>query len=827
MGQSKEEFLEQFGGDYGYPDAPQGIDDLRAADFKRLEGMVYLDHAGATLYSEGQMADVSEDLMSNVYGNPHSQSDSSMATSDLVTSARHQVLKYFNASPRDYKCIFTSGATAALKLVGECFPWSRDSCYMYTMENHNSVLGIREYALSKGATVSAVDVEELVEPSKNHGSDSLFKVSKRSNQRRGDDAFLHNYQNGNLTGISAGNTLNLFAFPSECNFSGHKFNLSLVNLIKEGKFVGTSQEQGRWMVLIDAAKGCTTEPPNLTMYPADFVVCSFYKIFGYPTGIGALIVKNEAASLLNKTYFGGGTVAASIADIDFVQKRKSIEQVLEDGTISFLSISSLQYGFKIIDMLTISAIARHTASLATYVRKKMMNLKHSNEKNVCIIYGQQASKVKDLKMGPIITFNLKREDGTWFGYREVEKLASLSGIHLRTGCFCNPGACAKYLGLSHSDLVSNFEAGHVCWDDNDIINGKPTGAVRISFGYMSTYEDAEGFLKFLRSSFVSKAVGLNNGYMDTLNFDFIPDAWSQRPISDIRLKSIIIYPVKSCQGFSVQGWPLTTGGLKYDREWLLQGSGGEILTQKKVPELSSICTLIDLELGKLFLESPKCKDKLQISVLENWNHLTAEVDVYGQRYEVQTYGEKVNTWFSDAIGRPCTFMRCSSSKYRSCAIKGRRDRLCRDSRSKLNFVNEGQLLLVSEESIFDLNSRLSSSNGNGKQQVFVDAMRFRPNIVVSGSIPYNEDNWKRLNIGEAYFTSMGGCNRCQMINLSQSSGQVIKSKEPLATLASYRRQKGKILFGVLLNYEDGMDEEDDTVVERWIEVGQEVYPSTE
>nr|CAB3468709.1 unnamed protein product [Digitaria exilis] len=786
MGQSKEEFLEQFGGDYGYPDAPQGIDDLRAADFKRLEGMVYLDHAGATLYSEGQMADVSEDLMSNVYGNPHSQSDSSMATSDLVTSARHQVLKYFNASPRDYKCIFTSGATAALKLVGECFPWSRDSCYMYTMENHNSVLGIREYALSKGATVSAVDVEELVEPSKNHGSDSLFKVSKRSNQRRGDDAFLHNYQNGNLTGISAGNTLNLFAFPSECNFSGHKFNLSLVNLIKEGKFVGTSQEQGRWMVLIDAAKGCTTEPPNLTMYPADFVVCSFYKIFGYPTGIGALIVKNEAASLLNKTYFGGGTVAASIADIDFVQKRKSIEQVLEDGTISFLSISSLQYGFKIIDMLTISAIARHTASLATYVRKKMMNLKHSNEKNVCIIYGQQASKVKDLKMGPIITFNLKREDGTWFGYREVEKLASLSGIHLRTGCFCNPGACAKYLGLSHSDLVSNFEAGHVCWDDNDIINGKPTGAVRISFGYMSTYEDAEGFLKFLRSSFVSKAVGLNNGYMDTLNF-----------------------------------------GLKYDREWLLQGSGGEILTQKKVPELSSICTLIDLELGKLFLESPKCKDKLQISVLENWNHLTAEVDVYGQRYEVQTYGEKVNTWFSDAIGRPCTFMRCSSSKYRSCAIKGRRDRLCRDSRSKLNFVNEGQLLLVSEESIFDLNSRLSSSNGNGKQQVFVDAMRFRPNIVVSGSIPYNEDNWKRLNIGEAYFTSMGGCNRCQMINLSQSSGQVIKSKEPLATLASYRRQKGKILFGVLLNYEDGMDEEDDTVVERWIEVGQEVYPSTE
>ncbi|KAF7103954.1 hypothetical protein CFC21_104885 [Triticum aestivum] len=824
MDRSREEFLEQFGGDYGYPDAPRGVDQMRAADFQRLQGTVYLDHAGAALYSEPQMADVVKDLTSNVYGNPHSQSDSSMAASDVVTAARHQVLKYFNASPRDYKCIFTSGATAALKLVGECFPWSRESCYMYTMENHNSVLGIREYALTKGATALAVDIEEDKGLEKNHGSPSsdLFKISRHSNQRRGGDVLPQNCQNGSLSAASE-NNWNLFAFPSECNFSGQKFNLNLVKLIKEGNLVGLQQQQGQWMVLIDAAKGCATEPPNLDVYPADFVVCSFYKIFGYPTGLGALIVKNEAASLLNKTYFSGGTVAASIADIDFVQKRKSIEQVLEDGTISFLSIASLRHGFKIIEMLTTPAIARHTSSLATYVRKKMLDMKHRNKKNVCVIYGQQASKVADLKMSPTITFNLKREDGTWFGYREVEKLASLSGVHLRTGCFCNPGACAKYLGLSHLDLVSNFEAGHVCWDDNDVINGKPTGAVRISFGYISTYQDAE----FLQSSFMSKPITLNNGrtlHMNTLN---LLDNQSQKVVPDVRLKSIIIYPVKSCQGFSVQSWPLAAGGLKYDREWLLQGSGGEILTQKKVPELASIRTLINLELGKLFVESPKRKDKLQISLLENLTHLTAEVDVYGQRYEVESYDEKVNTWFSEAIGRHCTFMRCSSSKNSFCTSTGKNGRLCRDTRSKLSFVNEGQLLLISEESVSDLNSRLSSSNGNGKQHVLVDAMRFRPNIVISGSTPYREDNWKRLHIGDAYFTSMGGCNRCQMINLHQNAGQVIKSKEPLATLASYRREKGKILFGVLLNYEDGLSGGEETVAERWLQVGQEVHASTE
>lgn len=830
MDRSREEFLEQFGGDYGYPDAPRGVDQMRAADFKRLQGTVYLDHAGAALYSEPQMADVVKDLTSNVYGNPHSQSDSSMAATDLVTAARHQVLKYFNASPRDYKCIFTSGATAALKLVGECFPWSRESCYMYTMENHNSVLGIREYALSKGATALAVDIEEDNGLEKNHGSPSsdLFKILRHTNQRRGGDVLSQNCQNGSLSAVSE-NNWNLFAFPSECNFSGQKFNLNLIKLIKEGNLVGlpSQQQQGQWMVLIDAAKGCATEPPNLDVYPADFVVCSFYKIFGYPTGLGALIVKNEAASLLNKTYFSGGTVAASIADIDFVQKRKSIEQVLEDGTISFLSIASLRHGFKIIEMLTTSAIARHTSSLATYVRKKMLDMKHRNKKNVCVIYGQHASKVADLKMSPTITFNLKREDGTWFGYREVEKLASLSGIHLRTGCFCNPGACAKYLGLSHSDLVSNFEAGHVCWDDNDVINGKPTGAVRISFGYISTYQDAEEFLKFLQSSFVSKSIALNNGHTLNMNTLNLLDNQSQQVFPDVRLKSIIIYPVKSCQGFSVQSWPLAAGGLKYDREWLLQGSGGEILTQKKVPELGSIRTLINLELGKLFIESPKRKDKLQISLLENLTHLTAEVDVYGQRHKVESYDDKVNTWFSEAIGRHCTFLRCSSSRNSFCTSTGKNGRLCRDTRSKLSFVNEGQLLLISEESVSDLNSRLSSSNGNGKQHVLVDAMRFRPNIVISGSTPYREDNWKRLHIGDAYFTSMGGCNRCQMINLHQNAGQVIKSKEPLATLASYRREKGKILFGVLLNYEDGLSREEETVTERWLQVGQEVHASTE
>lgn len=124
----------------------------------------------------------------------------------------------------------------------------------------------------------------------------------------------------------------------------------------------------------------------------------------------------------------------------------------------------------------------------------------------------------------------------------------MSGIQLRTGCFCNPGACAKYLGLSHSDLISNIEAGHVCWDDYDILNGKPTGAVRVSFGYMSTFEDAWKFIDFVVRSFV---------LLPTNGINLNPLRSTE---SSHHLTSIVVYPIKSCSGFRVDTWPLSSTG---------------------------------------------------------------------------------------------------------------------------------------------------------------------------------------------------------------------------------------------------------------------------
>ncbi|XP_013587006.1 PREDICTED: molybdenum cofactor sulfurase isoform X1 [Brassica oleracea var. oleracea] len=824
-----EEFLKEFGDYYGYPDGPKSITEIRETEFKRLDqGVVYLDHAGSTLYSELQMENIFNDFTSSVYGNPHSQSDISSTTSEIIADARRQVLEYFNASPEDYSCVFTSGATAALKIVGETFPWTQDSNFVYTMENHNSVLGIREYALGKGASACAVDIEEAAnQPGQLASSGPFIKVKPRAVQTR-NTSKLQNEE-------SRGDACNLFAFPSECNFTGLRFNLDLVNLIKENNeaiLEGTPfAKSKRWMVLIDAAKGCATQPPNLSEFPADFVVLSFYKLFGYPTGLGALLVRNDAAKLLKKTYFSGGTVAAAIADIDFVKKRERVEEFFEDGSASFLSIAAIRHGFRLLKSLTTSAIWMHTTSLSMYVKKKLQALRHGNGAGVCVLYGSENLNLSSHKSGPTVTFNLKRPDGSWFGYLEVEKLASLSGIQLRvyfantTGCFCNPGACAKYLDLSHSDLLSNVEAGHVCWDDNDVINGKPTGAVRVSFGYMSTFEEAKKFIDFIVSSFVSPPTKIGNGIAVNGRFAQLSseELESKESNPGYYLKSVTIYPIKSCAGFSVNRWPLCRTGLLHDREWMIQGLTGELITQKKVPEMSLISTFIDLEEGLLVVESSRCKDKLYIKIKSNsYNPRSDKFDAHDNILENHNEETRINCWFTNAIGRQCKLLQYSSSTSKHCLNRNKSPGLCRVLESNINFANEAQFLLISEESVADLNIRLEAKGKDSNRDLEkLNPHRFRPNLVIAGGEPYAEDKWRTLKIGDGSFTSLGGCNRCQMINISNESGQVKKSNEPLTTLASYRRVKGKILFGTLLRYEH------DAKVESWIRVGEAVNPDRE
>lgn len=113
----------------------------------------------------------------------------------------------------------------------------------------------------------------------------------------------------------------LFCYPAQSNFSGRKYPLSYVKGIQSQQLYPACEHHGRWFVLLDAACFVSCSPLDLSKYPADFVPVSFYKMFGFPTGLGALLMRNEAAKVLRKTYFGGGTAAAYlVAENFFVPK---------------------------------------------------------------------------------------------------------------------------------------------------------------------------------------------------------------------------------------------------------------------------------------------------------------------------------------------------------------------------------------------------------------------------------------------------------------------------------------------------------------------------
>ena len=239
------------------------LDHLRATDYERLDrlGHVYLDFTGGGMYSSRQLQQHFDGLQENVFGNPHSNNPSSLAMTELVESAREHVLEYFNASPDEYYAIFTSNASAALKLVGESYPFNPKSRYLLTFDNHNSVNGIREFARTKGAAIAYVPASL---PTMHIDRSLLIAHLEEAQQDEN----------------------NLFAFPAQSNFTGVQYPLEM---IEEAHGFG-------WDVLLDAAAFVPSNRLDLNRWKPDFVSISFYKMFGYPTGVGCLLMRKPMFS---------------------------------------------------------------------------------------------------------------------------------------------------------------------------------------------------------------------------------------------------------------------------------------------------------------------------------------------------------------------------------------------------------------------------------------------------------------------------------------------------------------------------------------------------
>ncbi|USP79762.1 hypothetical protein yc1106_07036 [Curvularia clavata] len=772
------------------------IEELRAREYPMLQDTTYLDHAGTTLYSKSLIERFSADMMVNLYGNPHSASNASQLTTRRIEDVRLRLLQMFNADPQEFDVVFVANATAGIKLVMEAFRDQDEGFwYGYHRDAHTSLIGVREGATKHRCFASDDDVNAWIDNDENEcGSAQLF------------------------------------AYPAQSNMNGRRLPLCWSRRIRANKTNAV-------YTLLDAAALVSTSPLDLgnSDEAPDFTVLSLYKIFGFPD-LGALIVRQASASIFDKRrYFGGGTVdmVVCLEEQWHAKKADSLHERLEDGTLPIHSIMALDSAMTIHEELytSLERISRHTTFLASRLHQGLSSLRHSNGRKVCHVYKDPNSTYGDsLTQGPVVAFNLQNQHGGWVSNAEVEKLAAIKNIQLRTGGLCNPGGVASSLGLAPWEMRENFSAGQRCGNDNDIIRAKPTGIIRVSFGAMSTLSDVERFVAFLHEFFVEDSPKLEAPPM--MIADIEPPTQSR-----LHVESLCVYPIKSCAGFSVPPgtpWEVRPEGLAWDREWCLVHQGtGAALSQKRYPKMALMRPSIDLEKGLLRVSlasalqdvAPQHEITVPLSAdprlfTEETTYRDANAKVCGDAIQAKTYrSSDISAFFTQALGVPCHLARFPAVNNGNGVSRHSKAHLQKYQKTgamrvpgafpetdpvtpgacvskPILLANESPILTISRSSLNRLNELIKAKGGKAAQ-----AEVFRANIVVAENPayppgledPYAEDDWRYLQIGRQYFEMLGACRRCQMVCIDQQTAE--RNQEPFVTLSKTRRFDGRVYFG--------------------------------
>ena len=449
------------------------LDELRARGYSQLDeqGHVYLDYTGGGLYDVAQIRAHAAMLESSVFGNPHSTNPTSELSGQYIEKLRASVLDFFSADPDEYIAIFTANATGAIKLVGEAYPFAPGDRYLLTFDNHNSVNGIREFARTKGAEITYVPV---VPPELRLDEAGLLKqLTAESPKGSGNGSGQHK----------------LFAYPAQSNMSGVQHSL---------EWIDVAHKNG-WDVMLDAAAFVPTNRLDLSRYKPDFVPLSFYKMFGYPTGVGALIARREALEKLDRPWFAGGTITISSVQAGQHYLAEG-EAAFEEGTLNYATLPAVEIGLDHLREIGLEIIHDRVAALTGWLLQQLTPLRHANGSPLVRIYGPTGTKAR----GGTIALNFYDPNGKLVDHRAVESLANGFTISLRTGCFCNPGAGEIAHGLTEDELKAAFsDRDRMTFEqflealerDGD----KSAGSVRVSFGLVSTFDDAYAFTQFART----------------------------------------------------------------------------------------------------------------------------------------------------------------------------------------------------------------------------------------------------------------------------------------------------------------------------------------
>ncbi|ETN75269.1 hypothetical protein NECAME_00680 [Necator americanus] len=445
------------------------------------------------------------------------------------------VLEHFDVTTEEYAVVFTANATHALHLVADCFVFGKKTSssrnigsvtnvigptFAYLRDSHNSVVGMREIIKEKVNNILCIESH----------ADQLDYPGEQS----------------------------LFAMTAMSNFCGRKYDLNVIEDLQQqvsrnepelndvGQFVWMrlpwchlhlsyflKYDLISWLFL---STRCSVFPQGLALFLYDelLLLHNFFLPPSYQEWNRRI---SDAVDRLMPQTFAGGTVSQILVNELHSVLRKKIEERLEYGTINYYGICALTKGFEDLRRYGgIQAINESTMRIAKVAFEMLKQKTHWNGREAVKIYGWY----NIAQQGPIIAFNLLRDDGSYTGYSEVEKMSGLFGIDLRTGCFCNSGACQMYLEMTNQQLRHYFEEGKECGDTRDVIDGRPTGAVRISFGRQSTIEDVLVLEQMIDYCFL--------GVQPSIDID--------HPLKINRYSAVIsrllVYPVKSCRGIELE-----------------------------------------------------------------------------------------------------------------------------------------------------------------------------------------------------------------------------------------------------------------------------------
>jgi len=241
---------------------------------------------------------------------------------------------------------------------------------------------------------------------------------------------------------------------------------------------------------------------------------------------------------------------------------------------------------------------------------------------------------------------------------------------------------------------------------------------------------------------------------------------------------LYVYPVKSCAGIALREARVLSTGFEFDRQWMVVGTDGVFLSQRQLPRLGVVKPTLDPEC--LRLTAP---DIEPLAVPLSGDGPRRPVHVWGDTVPAADLGDAPAEWFSSVLAHDARLVRFAPDARRPCS-----PRYAGDTGAHTLFADGYPVLVVGKSSLADLNARLRTP---------IPMARFRPNLVLAQTEPFDEDHIEALTVGEVVLRLVKPCTRCQVTTVDQDTGRPT-GDEPLVTLSRFRSnpELGGVTFGV-------------------------------